>query len=74
MLILAEQRPLRPAQFLDLLDVGEVEGGGGGAGVIDLVDVEADAGLQPVVQLADLNDAGAKPADRDRGVARLAEL
>ena len=69
--VLAEQRPLRPAQLLDLLDVGEVEGGGGGAGVVDLVDVEADPRFQPVVRLADRDHRRSQAADRERRVARV---
>jgi hypothetical protein len=39
--------------------------------VIDLVDVIADAGFEPVIGLADRDDAAAEPADRERGVARV---
>ena len=39
--------------------------------MIDLIDIEADTRLQPVIGLADRDDAGAEAADREGGVARI---
>jgi hypothetical protein len=69
--VLAEQRALRAAQLLDLLDVGKVERGGGWPGVVNLIDIETDARLQPVVRLADGDDARSQTADGESGVARV---
>jgi hypothetical protein len=41
-----EQRALRPAQDLDLLQVGEVENLAASAGDIDAIDIEADAAVR----------------------------
>ena len=66
--VLAEQRPLRAAQHLDLLQVDQVELRLAGAPIIDVVDIEADAVLQPVIGQRDI---AAKAADIDIGVARV---
>jgi hypothetical protein len=47
--VLAVERALRAAQHLDLLDVEEVEHCRGGPREIDIVHVDADALLEPVV-------------------------
>ena len=69
--VLAEERALRAAQHGDLVDVGKVEGGGGGAAVPDAIDIEADAGFEAVIGLADGDDAAAEAADGEAGVARV---
>src|SRR3546814_8430958 len=38
--VLAIKRSLRPAQHFDLRDVEEVEGGGGDARIIDVIDID----------------------------------
>src|SRR5882672_1644821 len=47
--VLTEQCPLRTAQHLDPFDIYEIERRGGRAAHIDLIDVEADAGLETVI-------------------------
>src|SRR3546814_11271202 len=47
--ILAIERALRPAQHLDLRDVEEIEGRGSDARIIDVVDIDADPLLDPIV-------------------------
>jgi hypothetical protein len=69
--VLAVERALRPAQHLDALDVEEVESRRAGAGVIDLVDIEADARLDAVVDQA---ERLAEAADVDRRVARVGRI
>ncbi len=39
--------------------------------MVDLIDIEADAGLQAVVGLGDRHHAGPQAADRQRGVPRI---
>uniref|UniRef100_A0A0N5A6Y3 NAD-specific glutamate dehydrogenase n=1 Tax=Parastrongyloides trichosuri TaxID=131310 RepID=A0A0N5A6Y3_PARTI len=58
--VAAVQRPLRPAQDLDALDIEDVQHGALRAGHIDVVDIEADAGLEAPqrVLLADAADEG----------------
>ena len=69
--VLAEERPLRSAQHLDPIDVEEVEGRRGRPRVEDAVDVQPDAGLDPVVGEPERR---AKPADVDRRVARVGRI
>ena len=61
--------PCGPRRTVDLVDVGKVEGGGGGAAVVDAIDIEADAGFEAVIGLADGDDAAAEAADGEAGVA-----
>src|SRR3546814_11427027 len=66
--VLAVKRPLRSAQHFDLRDVEEVEGRGSDARIIEVVDLDADALLNPVVGQAERR---ADSAGGYRGVARV---
>jgi hypothetical protein len=46
--VLAEQRALRPAQHLDAFEIEQVDGRAGERAVVDVVDVDADAGIRGV--------------------------
>ena len=69
--VLAEQRALRSAQHLDLIDVEEVERRRRRPRVEHAVDVEADARLEAVVGQAERR---AEAADVDRRVARVGRV
>src|SRR3546814_21161000 len=69
--ILAIERALRAAQHFELRDVEEVEGRGGDARIIDVVDINADALLDAVVGQAERR---ADTAAVDRGVARVRRI
>jgi len=62
---------LRTAQHLDAVEVDEIECRRRRPAVVDLVDVETDSGIEPVVRLGDRDDAAAESADCERGVARI---
>ncbi len=69
--VLAEQRPLGPAQNLDALDVDEVERRRRRPRIQHSVDVEADAGLDAVVRETERR---AEAADVDARVARIRRI
>jgi hypothetical protein len=58
--VAAGQRTLRPTQHLDPIEIEQVEDRSGQRGIIDIVDIEADARLQRRIEviLADAADAG----------------
>ena len=66
--VLAVERALRAAQHLDLGDVEEVEGRGRDARIVDVVDVDADTLVEPVIGQA---EGRADAADLQRRVARI---
>ena len=66
--VLAIERALRTAQHFHLVDVEKVEGRGGDAAVIDIVDIDADALFKAVAGEAERH---AKAADVDRSVAGI---
>ena len=72
----AEQRPLRPAQDLDTVDVDEVEHVAGGTTDVDAVNVQRDAGVgdRRVVRLADAANENLAHGTRAGRGSRLVEF
>ena len=69
--VLAKQRALRAAQHFDMFDIDKIERRRCWPRMINLVDIEADAGLQTIVGLTDADDTAAKAANGDGRVARI---
>jgi hypothetical protein len=66
--ILAEQRPLRSTQNLDMIEIDEIELRRANPAIIDLIDIDADSVFEAVDRQRDI---AAEAADIDVGIARI---